>query len=192
MTETHHRVKNNLQVVAALIEMQEHSDSDLVPMSMLVRLRQNIQALAVIHDILTEETKTQADTSLLSIKGVLERLVPILRTTMGTRRLLAEIEEVFLASKQTTALALIANELISNAVKHGRGDVTLALHQEGSLVTLTVSDDGPGLPEGFDPLTAANTGLELIESIARFDLHGETSYQNRPEGGARIRVTFPA
>ena len=192
MTETHHRVKNNLQVVAALIEMQEQNEGDMVPMSMLVRLRQNIQALAVIHDILTEETKAGGDTSLISVKGVLERLVPILRTTMGTRQLSAEIGDVFLASKHTTALALVANELISNAVKHGKGNIELTLRKDGSLVALEICDDGPGFLAGFDPISAANTGLELIESIARYDLHGETLYQNRPQGGACVRVTFPA
>jgi PAS domain S-box-containing protein len=191
MTETHHRVKNNLQVVAALIDMQEHHEGDMVPVSMLERLRQNIQALAVIHDILTEETKIDGEIRLVSIKGVLERLVPILRTTMGARRLRAEIEDVHLAPKQITALAIVANELISNAVKHGKGDIELTLHQHGSLVTLVIDDDGPGFPENFDPVAAANTGLELIESIARFDLHGETFYQNRSQGGAQIRITFP-
>lgn len=192
MTETHHRVKNNLQVVAALIEMQEQSAAEMVPMSILVRLRQNIQAMAVIHDLLTEQSKEEGDTRSVSTRGVLERLAPILRATLGTRRLQAQIEDLSLLTKQTTALALIANELISNASKHGRGDIDLTLRKERAQVVLEVRDDGPGFPEGFRPEMASSTGLELIESIARFDLHGETAYRNRPEGGAVVRVTFPA
>ncbi len=191
MTETHHRVKNNLQLISALIEMQKQSGQELVPMSELDRLGQNIQALGVIHDILTKEAKEDGEAEFISIKGVLERLLPILRTTLGARRLLAMIEEVSLLGKQTTSLALIVNELISNAVKHGKGDVEIILRAEGNSVTLEVCDDGPGFPHSFDPETAANTGLELIETIARYDLQGETRYQNREQGGARVMVTLP-
>ncbi|MCW3054070.1 MAG: sensor protein [Chthonomonadales bacterium] len=190
MTETHHRVKNNLQLMSALIEMQRQTDRDMVPMSELVRLGQNIQALGVIHDILTHEAKEDADATFISVQGVLEQLLSILQGTLGARRLLASLEEVSLPGKQTTSLALITNELISNAVKHGKGDVELTFRQEGDLLTLEVCDDGPGFSEGFDPETAAHTGLDLIENIARYDLRAETSYRNRKEGGARVAISF--
>ena len=119
-----------------------------------------------------------------------ERLLPILQGTLRGRRLLSSLEEVLLPGKQTTSLALVANELVSNAVKHGKGDVELTLHREGNIVTLEVCDDGPGFPEGFDPETAAHTGLDLIENIARYDLAAETFYRNRQEGGARVAISF--
>lgn len=191
MTETHHRVKNNLQVVAALIEVQEQNADETVPRSMLVRLRQNIEALAVVHNLLTEQSKENENVNALSTKGVLERMLPLLQPTLGERRLQGEIEDLTLQTKQTTAVALIANELISNAVKHGTGDIELTLRQEAEKILLAVCDDGPGFPEGFDPLVAAHTGLELIESIARYDLQGETAYRNRPQGGACVQITFP-
>jgi PAS domain S-box-containing protein len=191
MVETHHRVKNNLQMVAALMEMQRLGSTDSIPIADFLRLEQNIKTLGVIHDFLTEEAKEDGDANCLSIKEVLGRLVPILQTTLGERRLLAAIEEVTLTSKQATSLAIVVNELVSNAVKHGRGDVELSLRCDGSMVRLEVCDDGAGFSEEFDPATAASTGLELIENIARFDLRGGTSYQNRQEGGARIIITFP-
>ena len=191
MTETHHRVKNNLQMISALIDMQSHSGRESVPISDLARLGQNIQALGIIHDILTKEAKEDGEYEYISIKGVLERLLPILRTTLGERVLREEIQEVSLLGRQTTSLALIANELISNAVKHGTGEVELKLRTEGGVVTLEIGNDGPGFPIDFDPQTAANTGLELIESIARYDLNGETLYENREQGGARVVIAFP-
>ena len=69
MTETHHRVKNNLQLIAALVEMQRQGSKDSIPLPDLLRLKQNIQALGVIHDILTKEAKT-GDAETLSLKNV--------------------------------------------------------------------------------------------------------------------------
>ena len=68
--------------------------------------------------------------------------------------------------------------------------VTLTLLPEHT-ARLEVCDDGPGFPPGFDPLKSANTGIELIESMGRWDLCGEILYQNRPTGGACVVITFP-
>ncbi len=190
VTETHHRVKNNLQLMSALIEMQKQPHRESIPMAELVRLGQNIQALGFIHDILTHESKENGDAATISVRGVLEQLIPILQETLRGRRLLPFLEDALLSGKQTTSLALIANELISNAVKHGDGDIGLTLRKDGNIITLEVCDEGSGFPEGFDPEVAAHTGLELIESIARYDLQASTSYQNRDEGGARVGIKF--
>lgn len=191
VTETHHRVKNNLQLISALIDLQSRSGRETVPMSELVRLGQNIQALGVIHDILTRESSKDGDAVLVPVKGVFEKLLPILQATSGERRILSALDDVLLPGKQATSMALVANELISNAVKHGKGDIELILQVRENTATLEVCDDGPGFDEGFDPRTAAHTGLELIENITRYDLHAETAYLNRPQGGARVVIIFP-
>jgi PAS domain S-box-containing protein len=191
MTETHHRVKNNLQLISALIELQSQGGQESVPMSEFVRLGQNIQALGVIHDILTKESRGEGEATMLSSKEVLEQFLPLLQSTLGGRQLRAQVADIALPGKQATSLTLIANELVSNAIKHGTGDVELKFSAAGNRAMLEVCDDGRGFAKGFDPETAAHTGLDLIENIARYDLRGETSYENRPEGGARIVVSFP-
>ena len=191
MTETHHRVKNNLQLVFSLMELLEQENRDSIPVSELIRLKQNIQALSVIHEILTQESKDEGDAAFLSIKSVMKQFLPILQSTLGERRLIAEVAEITVSGKQATSLAIIANELISNATKHGKGNIELTLDALDNLATLEVCDDGPGFEAGFDPATVAHTGLELIENIARYDLRGEIVYENREEGGARITVVFP-
>jgi len=190
ITETHHRVKNNLQLMGALIDMQRQTERTSVPISDLLRLGQNIQALAVIHDILTHEAKEDGDIESISIKGILERLLPMMAGTVGDRRLIVKMDEASLPGKSTTALALIANELVCNAVKHGSGDVELTLTSDENGIVLAVCDDGPGFEEGFDPEICAHTGLDLIENIARYDLHAETCYRNREGGGARVSVSI--
>jgi PAS domain S-box-containing protein len=190
VTETHHRVKNNLQLMAALIEMQRQTERDTIPVTELVRLGQNIKALGVIHDILTLQSKEDGNQDSISATKVLERLLPMLQGTLTGRRLEITLDEVWLPGKHTTSLALIANELVSNAVKHGQGNIQITLRNSDGIINLEVCDDGPGFPQGFDADTAAHTGLDLIENIARFDLSAVVNYETREEGGARVSVRF--
>ena len=99
--------------------------------------------------------------------------------------------DLFLPLKQGSSFSLLVSELVSNAMKHGAGDVEVTLTHEAGTACLEVCDEGAGFPEGFDARSAAHTGVELIESLARHDLRGESFYENRAEGGARIRITFP-
>lgn len=191
IVETHHRVKNNLQLISAIIDIQTQSEQEMVPMSDLIRVKQNIQALGVIHDILTKEAKAEGEADVISAKEVLEEFLPLLQATLGNRHLVIQLEDLSLPGRQATSLALVANELVSNALKHGQGDVEVTLCVETGRARLEVCDDGPGFSAGFDPETAAHTGLELIENIARHDLRGKISYENREAGGARVTIVFP-
>ena len=75
--------------------------------------------------------------------------------------------------------------------KHGKGDIEVWFGVRDEMLGLEVIDDGPGFPDRFDPKTMSNTGLELIESLSRWDLRGEVRYENRAEGGACVFVRFP-
>ena len=191
MAETHHRVKNNLQVISALVELQMQDGEEFVPASALARVGQHTRALALLHDLLTSEAKGDAEMDTVSARAALNKLIPIIQATMGDRKIHYDnVADVALPVKIGASMALLVNELLSNAVKHGKGDIDVALTTEGETVCLEVCDDGPGFPPGFDSATAANTGLELVESIGRWDLGGQVAYETRPEGGARVRVTF--
>lgn len=191
VTETHHRVKNNLQLITALIDMERRNSDGTVPASELARLGQNIQALGAVHEVLTLASREGADVAVVPVRSVIDRLLPTMRTALRDRLLTAEVEDIELPGKKSTAVALLANELVANATKHGQGEVRLSVRREDGIVTLEVADEGPGFPEGFDPETAANTGLNLVESISRYDLRGEICYETPPAGGARVSVTFP-
>ncbi len=188
MRETHHRVKNNLQVIAALVELQS---DDLGGGSAVQRLKQHVRALATIHDMLTQQAKADTDTSVVSARDVLLRLIPVLQETSGERRIQADIAEARLSVQKATSLALLVSECVGNAIKHATGEVEITLEVADGTARLEVCDDGPGFPPDFDPRRAANTGLELIESTARWDLRGELVYENREQGGGRVVVTFP-
>jgi PAS domain S-box-containing protein len=198
MQETHHRIKNNLQVIAALVEMQGAANASPGEMT-LRRINTHITALATIHDLLTQQAKGDADLNDLDAGAMLNSLIPMLQDMAEGRRIRSAAETVTLPVQQAAALALLVNELVSNAIKHAAGDIeiTLSLPEESlsdrshPSVRLEVCDYGPGFPHDFDPHKAANTGLELIDGTVRWDLKGEVRYQNGTQGGGCVVVTFP-
>src|SRR5579884_314012 len=192
MTETHHRVKNNLQIISAMIEMQaaDHEIEKAVSLEEYARLKSHVCTLAIVHDLLTKGIKESEDAQRVSIKAVLEHLLPMLQQTAWKQTVRFEIDDAELLSKQCISLALILNELVSNALKHGKSAAEVTFRVQGRQAVLEVCDDGPGFPEDFDALAFANTGLELVESLVCTDLAGKACYENRTEGGARVRVLF--
>ena len=192
MTETHHRVKNNLQVISAMIEMQmfEHDDEKTVPIEEYHQLKSHIHTLSIVHDLLSANVKEEEDAQRVSAKAVLDKLLPMLQQTAWNKEVSYSIDDAKLTSKLCISLALVLNELVTNAFKHGISQADVAFRVEGTQASLTVSDDGPGFPDGFAPLKAAHMGLELVESLVRADLKGSSTYTNRAEGGGCVCVTF--
>lgn len=191
MTETHHRVKNNLQVIAAMIDMQILDDKDAVPLAELRRLSAHVQTLAAVHDMLTQQARQDGQASHVSAAEVVRKLVPLLEQTTGGRHIGAHADDFPLSARQGTSLALIVSELVSNALKHGAGDIHVELRHERACARLRVRDHGDGFGEEFDPALKAHTGLDLIGHLSRWDLGGEARYENAPDGGACVTITFP-
>lgn len=187
--ESHHRIKNNLQVLLALIDSMRVGGS--ASSEALIRLSSHIRGLATLHDLLTHQTMTPgASLDSVSAKLTLERLVPALTSTLYSRPLSLQADEVELSLKQVGAISLLVNELVSNAVKHGTGAIQITLERDEDFAELAVYNEGPGFPEGFDPAAASNVGLDLVESIGRWDLEGDIAFEN-VLSGARVRVRFP-
>jgi PAS domain S-box-containing protein len=194
MSETHHRVKNNLQVITALLDMKIMDGNDVVPISEFKRLRLHIRALASIHELLTHAVKTDSEVSEISSGAMINQLGPMLLTSVGRRPIEFDVADIALPTRYGSSLAILVNELVTNAVKHGGGKITVSLKVQGNSVHLIVQDEGPGFAAGFSPRTHAHTGVDLIESLSRWDLKGTIEYCNRPAeegGGARVVVVFP-
>jgi hypothetical protein len=100
-----------------------------------------------------------------------------------------DTEAIALALKQATAVALIANELLQNAGKHGATRARVFMKATGPVAQLRVIDNGPGFPPDFDVSRDANLGLSLVDTLARHDLRGNVLFAN--DSGARVEVTFP-
>ena len=206
MAETHHRVKNNLQVISALVDLQAMEHGDVVPASEISRLGHHIRSLAAVHDLLTYEAKSDAEVNHLSARAALDKLMPMLEAMTHGRKIDYTADDARLPVRHGTALTILVNELVSNAYKHGSGQIQIRFivtpdvpgerRKVGArgitgTAQLEVCDSGPGFPPGFSAAESAHTGLELVENLSRWDLNGEAAYENRPEGGARVVVTFP-
>jgi len=190
MTETHHRVKNNLQIIAALLDMQLMEATDTVPTDVVKRLSTQVQSLATLHDLLTEESKKDAEARSLDAFKVLGNLLPLIQAT-AKARITFRGDHARFAVSQAASLCLIANEIITNAIKHGHSIVDITFHADDRDAQLVVEDDGPGFPEDFDADTMSNHGLEIVRQMARTDLSGSIVFETRAEGGGRVILKIP-
>jgi PAS domain S-box-containing protein len=186
--EMDHRVKNNLQVISALIELQTTANCEVT----LRRVSQYTHALASLHDLLAiAAKKTDAEIGALSMRAILEELTPVLQVHAGERRIACQAEEILSPVRLIGSLVVLVNELISNAIQHGEGDIELTFTVNENRARLEICDAGPGFPPDFEPHQSAKTGLELVQSAVHHDLRGEVSFTTRPGGGARVIVLFP-
>jgi two-component sensor histidine kinase len=191
MAETHHRVRNNLQFIAALADMQVLEGRDTVPITEVQRIGAQVNALAAVHSILTRESKTEGTADRLSGAEVLGKLAEQLRLSAHGRGIVVRADDTEISGRQASALVIIVNELITNALKNSAGDVHVEFESRDGKARLVVWDEGCGFPEGFDPVRQANTGLELVQQMSSWDLQGSVRFSNRPEGGAQVVVEMP-
>jgi PAS domain S-box-containing protein len=191
MAETHHRVKNNLQLVSAMIDMMAcQADGPIAPENVRALIT-HIRALAIVHDLLTHGAKGVQDVQTVSSQDILSQLLPLLEQASSGHSIRYEVEDLSLPIRAATSLALVTNELVQNGIRYGRRCVYVGLSATPAAATLSVRDDGPGFPEGFDPSTLETTGLELVRSLSRWDLAGCVEFANQERGGAIVTVTFP-
>jgi two-component sensor histidine kinase len=190
ITETHHRVKNHLQLISAVVELQI-DDQEMVPTSALKRIGHHARSLAALHDLLTNESKVTMRTDSISTRAAFDKLIALMQIGVVGRAICCDVDDFRLPVREGASVALLVSELVSNAIKHGCGDIHVGLHADDECVRLVVADDGPGFPQEFDWRSAANTGLGIIESTGRYDLRGAVHYENREEGGGRVTITFP-
>lgn len=190
MRETHHRVKNNLQIIAAMVDMRLMDGSASIPSEEVRRLGRITTTLATVHDLLTHEARDGGSALTVSSKKMIDELVSMLQPTTLDRPVEVHVEDMALSTRQATSLAIVISELVGNAVKHGKGTIRIEYSQTGSGARLSVTDGGDGFPEGFDASVSSGTGLDLVRSLSRLDLAGDTKCFNPAEGGACVAVSI--
>ncbi len=138
MSETHHRVKNNLQVISALIENLTIQHRSSIPIEALQQVNHHVFVLATVHDILTQQTKSDCEVEYISISESATRVASLLEQTLRDRQIRLDLDEVQLAVQKGTSLAIALNELLRNAEKHGAGDIHVSLRHTGDQIELEV------------------------------------------------------
>lgn len=188
--EMHHRIKNNLQTVAMLMQLQLPEADRLDAREVLTTNIHRIQTIAAVHDILSEQ-----GFRLVDVRAVVQRIVQTISTAMAHPNQEIEIavhgEALQLPSRAATALCVVINELVQNSLEHaftgqdkGRIDISLSRRPDGLLIL--VQDNGVGLPEQLTP----SLGLDIAQELITGDLHGEIQF-NRRVPGTEVVILLP-
>ncbi len=195
--EVHHRVKNNMQVISSLLNLQSASITDQAVLDLLKKSRDRVHSMALVHEKLYQSR----DLARIDFEQYLRKLIVHLfnsyRVDPGTVDLKIDVKDVFLDINTGIPCALITNELVSNALKYAfpagrnvRGELAIAFRRTGEgLYELTVRDNGVGLPAGFGLETSESLGLQIVRDLVA-QLEGTVRVENR--GGTLYTITFPA
>jgi two-component system, sensor histidine kinase PdtaS len=192
--EIHHRVKNNLQTVAAMLRLQARRAGSEESRQALAEAELRVAAIAVVHESLSVDAGERVDFDEIAdrIIGLVRDLAPAYSGGGATPRLERDGSWGWLPADLATPLAMTVSELLHNAVEHaGATAIVVRLGREpvtGDL-ELDVHDDGRGLPPDFD-LERTGLGLGIVQSLIAGDLHGSCAF-SEPGEGTRVRIRVP-
>lgn len=183
--EAHHRIKNNLQMISGLLQLEA------IESPAMTTAISRIQAIAKVHNLLSQDMPDNVDAQPL--------ITTILETLAGASpcrpEIALELTHVLLSPDQAVALALIVNELASNAAIHGKPPaghplrLWVSCRQSDQQVTVTVADNGGGLPADYDWRNSAGQGMNILRQLAQINLRGQLDIRN-DNGGLRAVLTF--
>ena len=193
LKEIHHRVKNNLQIIASLLDLQSEFLGKVDTRDVLVEMKSRVRSIAAIHELLY----TAADFSRIEFRRFIDKLVQDViaayrqpGTQVGVE---VETQSVRLEMAQAVPCGLIVNELLTNALKHafpeGReGKIKVSFGSDETHWRLAVSDDGAGLAPEVDPQNANSMGFQLIQLLVQ-QLNGSLHVVR--DAGTRFVISFP-
>jgi len=190
--EIHHRVKNNLQTVSALLRLQSRRIEDPAASAALNEAVRRIASIALVHETLSSSTEAS-----VAFDDVLDRLVAHaleLSPRMGELTIARSGVLGSLDPRIATPLSLVVTELIHNALEHGLAEsganLTVEVSRFEDSVQIVIFDDGVGLPDGFTILESANLGLQIVRTLTENELKGTINLV-RTSRGTEAQLNFP-
>lgn len=170
LREVHHRVKNNLQIIISLLNLQSRYISDATTLSAFKESQNRVRAMALVHEKLYQST----DVATIDLDNYIRFLGNNLIQFFGIQgrgiKLTMDIHDIFLAIDTAIPFGLMINELISNSLKYAfpggrKGEISIAIHRQDHTLTILYKDNGIGIPEDFDWRNARSMGLRLITAL---------------------------
>ena len=204
--EIHHRVKNNLQTVAALLRLQARRIDSESARSALEEAVRRVGTIAIVHETLSEAVEEQVDFD--DVADRLGRMVTEVSAAGDRVRVRRDGRFGVLPSEVATALAMVLTEVLQNAVEHGydpsselveepvegsaRGEILVTVRRLVGRLHVSVDDDGRGLPDGFDLDGSTNLGLSIVRTLVESELGGQLAVGAAPAGrGTRAQIDVP-
>ncbi|MEI8331594.1 MAG: histidine kinase dimerization/phosphoacceptor domain -containing protein, partial [Methanomicrobiales archaeon] len=192
--EIHHRVKNNLQIIASLLYMTRMRTQDPAISSVLTDVMMKIKTMAQIHTRLYESKQFDKINMSGHIRDQVVDLLNVFRNSGPKITCTVEAEDLYLPVDQAIPGALVINEVLSNAFKHAfkgreRGIILVTVGAVGENVTISIRDDGVGIPSEVDVDISTSLGMKLIRSLV-MQLQGTIDIESTQRGSA-VTVNFP-
>lgn len=189
--EIHHRVKNNLSAVAALLRMQLRRSNDKAVKEAFKEAILRLDSISLVHECLSQTDNVQ----IVEIGQLVKNIVRNLQHTLGEDEKYIEVnincpDDFCLESEQATSVALIINELVSNCYEHAfkdikRGHIFIDIIPKDDSFVIIVKDDGIGLPKEFDNKDSKSLGWHIINTLVTEDLNGKISLNKLSEKNAK-------
>jgi PAS domain S-box-containing protein len=192
MKELQHRVKNNLNIIASLVNLEMRRIKDPEIREVFANTQSRIQSMAAIY----ERFSLSADIETVALDEYINDLADTILQTFTTGsihiHLISDLDPVNIDTKRAVNLGLILNELLTNAYKYAfsgrkKGESRITLKKRDNKINLTVADNGIGLPEDFDLRTAKSMGLLLVNSLVN-QLNGQLWYDRKK--GTTFSLSF--
>ena len=190
--ESDHRLLNDLQMTISLLSLQSRASTNAEAATQLAVAANRVSMIARIHHRLNSYEGVQT----IEFKKFLEDFgrdfSAMVSSESSAEQITVEGIEIDLPAATAIPLGFIASELITNAAKYGKSRITVRLEPDPKYgYALSVSNDGPALPEGFDPGASKGLGMKIIQSFTR-QIGGELQIGPGDDGqGARFTVLFP-
>jgi PAS domain S-box-containing protein len=196
ISEIHHRVKNNLQVISGLLDLQARASKNPVVIEGFRESRNRVHAMAMVH----EKLYNVGDFSRIELAGYVRSLSQELFQShnihTGKIELTTQADgEVHVDISKAIHCGLIMNELISNTLKHafpgeGLGKLQISIHETKTKeIEIVVRDNGLGLPDDVDINEPRSVGLHLVNGLVKNQLDGQIEVKR--DHGTEFRITFP-
>ena len=193
LQEIHHRVKNNMQVIASLLKLQADSIEDDQVKDVLKESQSRVYAMSVAHEIL----HGSENLSKIDLKSYLSKITTSIFQTYSVNQsrvvLKTDVEEVPININQASPIGLITNELISNSLKYAfpderKGEIFVGLKNLDRDFELIFKDDGIGIPKGFDWKNSSTLGIRLVRTLVENQLDGTIDMENT--SGTKFKIRF--
>jgi two-component system, sensor histidine kinase PdtaS len=191
--EIHHRVKNNLQTVAALLRLQARRLGEASARSALEEAVRRVGSIAIVHETLSMSADEE-----VAFDQIAHRILAMVAEVSGAE---VGVEVVMnggfgmLGSDAATPLAMVLTELAQNSFEHGLGQrsgkLEVSAARSVGRLRMVVADDGCGLPQDFDPDASGKLGLQIVRTLVVGELGGQLEMGERPGGGTRVIVDLP-
>jgi two-component system, sensor histidine kinase PdtaS len=192
--EIHHRVKNNLQTVAALLRLQSRRMGNREARQALAESVRRVTSIALVHEVLSMSVDERVD-----LDQLIDKVIPMVSEVAVTEtHVVVRREGTFgvVPAAIATPLVMVLTELVQNAFEHAflpeqRGEVVVRAERSAKWLDVVIADDGRGLPAGFSLERTDRLGLQIVRTLVDSELRGSLSLRRRDRGGTEAVLRVP-